>query len=271
MDKIAKAQKGFFLIPLKLFLEYFDRRKNKDYLVKFLRLLFLGFPLFTAISLIFSFFVSFVDKDATYLSKNLPPIYHHLSQLLTKIGDSLYIFIVCTSLIFLSLTLLKKTAGKKIKMIAKVVISHCMLFFFSTLFSGLIAQIIKHLVGRARPKLIEEFGIFNLKGLSFQASFASLPSGHSVTAFSIAYLLTLYMPKYRIVFYLIATSVGISRVVLGSHYPSDVIAGAVLGIFCTFLIAKLFTKKKIALVNMKGITKVRGRKISAFCFNWFFK
>ena len=57
MDKIAKAQKSFLPMPLKLFLEYFSRRKNKEYSVKFLRLLFLIIPLFIAFSLIFSFFV----------------------------------------------------------------------------------------------------------------------------------------------------------------------------------------------------------------------
>lgn len=57
----------------------------------------------------------------------------------------------------------------------------------------------------------------------------SFPSGHTTAIFSIVTPLILLMPMSGIVLYPIAILVGLSRIYLGLHYPSDVIAGAVLG------------------------------------------
>lgn len=58
----------------------------------------------------------------------------------------------------------------------------------------------------------------------------SLPSGHTAAAFLMASLLAHFYPPFALVVYLWATTIGLSRVLLGVHYPSDILAGACLGL-----------------------------------------
>ena len=57
----------------------------------------------------------------------------------------------------------------------------------------------------------------------------SFPSGHTVYAFMMATLLSFWFPRYRVIFYISAAFIGWTRIYLTLHYPTDVIAGAVLG------------------------------------------
>jgi undecaprenyl-diphosphatase len=58
----------------------------------------------------------------------------------------------------------------------------------------------------------------------------SFPSGHAATAFAGATMLAAYLPRYRVPLYVLAVLIALSRLYNGVHYPTDVIAGAVLGI-----------------------------------------
>jgi undecaprenyl-diphosphatase len=70
----------------------------------------------------------------------------------------------------------------------------------------------------------------------------SFPSGHAQTAFAAAVYLALLFPRGAAVFLALAALVGLSRVALGVHYPSDVIAGAILGSAFS-IVAFLITKR----------------------------
>ena len=58
----------------------------------------------------------------------------------------------------------------------------------------------------------------------------SFPSGHTLHAVSFSYVALLYLPVLGIVLLPFALSVALSRVVLGLHYPSDVLAATVIGV-----------------------------------------
>jgi undecaprenyl-diphosphatase len=71
---------------------------------------------------------------------------------------------------------------------------------------------------------------------------ASFPSGHSASSFAAATTLATFYPKSSPLVFALATGVGLSRVHLGHHFPSDVVAGGLLGIASGTLVAWTFRR-----------------------------
>ncbi len=96
--------------------------------------------------------------------------------------------------------------------------------------AGLLDQVVKNGVCRARPSA-PQAGMFFAHFPCFPAAYAyaSFPSGHATTAFATAVILSLWYPRGAGLFVGLALVAGLSRVVLGAHFPSDVLGGAVLG------------------------------------------
>src|SRR5262249_24743258 len=118
--------------------------------------------------------------------------------------------------------------------------------FATTLVSGLFSQILKHLFGRARPSLMEIVGPYHFDAFSISARYASFPSGHTVTAFAVALALAWFAPRLRWPLFALAALIGVSRIGVGAHYLSDVLAGAALGLGSTLLMRRMCGLRRIA-------------------------
>ncbi len=103
--------------------------------------------------------------------------------------------------------------------------------------SEFIVNVLKATVRRPRPYETEYAG--RIIGLAKSFSF---PSGHSTIACALACILGIIYPKVRWVFFSAATAVAVSRVYMGLHYPSDVLAGALLGCSAVYLAARLLKR-----------------------------
>lgn len=85
---------------------------------------------------------------------------------------------------------------------------------------------LKRATGRKRPCMIEPHCWAKL----MPPDQFSFPSGHSITAFAVAVPLGLFHPSLLIGLLFCAASVATSRILLGMHFLSDVLAGTVLGV-----------------------------------------
>ena len=103
---------------------------------------------------------------------------------------------------------------------------------FSLIIATITAHFIKITVNRIRPFLI----LTNLNIKKIGIDNYSFPSGHTTSAFCIAVMLSLYFPISTPILITLACSVGISRMYLGVHYPTDVLVGMVLGTICSYLV-----------------------------------
>ena len=86
-------------------------------------------------------------------------------------------------------------------------------------------QLVKRTTNRKRPCEIEPHCWATL----LPPDRFSFPSGHTITAFSIAMSLSAFYPSLRIPLIFCAASIALSRIVLGMHFLSDVIVGALIG------------------------------------------
>lgn len=94
--------------------------------------------------------------------------------------------------------------------------------------AALLANGLKHLIGRPRPKFVHS-GDWEMS-LSWASGLDSFPSGHSTASFAVATVLAKRFPVMSPLCLAIALFVGISRVLRGSHFPTDVMGGAIIGI-----------------------------------------
>lgn len=119
------------------------------------------------------------------------------------------------------------------------------LYFFVTIGSAsAVVHLAKLLIGRARPELFSEYGAQSFSFLRGQEwVYQSFPSGHSAAVGAFFGAFAMLAPRLRIVFAVGALTIGITRVVVGAHYPSDVAAGLLTGLWTAMMTAFFFARQ----------------------------
>ena len=117
--------------------------------------------------------------------------------------------------------------------------------FASVAIAGIIANISKYVIGRARPKYFPETGSVSFDFWSGDASWASFPSGHATTAMALGVSLALLFPKLRWVFLCLGFWIAASRLFVLAHYPSDMFAGCLLGAGTAWLFARALARRRL--------------------------
>jgi membrane-associated phospholipid phosphatase len=102
--------------------------------------------------------------------------------------------------------------------------------FLAVLVPLLAGEMIKWIVGRGRPFVGGKANPFNFVHFAGTEAYASFPSAHAITAFALAFAVGAVWRRTRVAMIAYALLIAFTRLVLLAHHPSDVVAGALIGV-----------------------------------------
>ena len=194
----------------------------------------------------------FCDQVVAATARQAPRSLVAVGQVVTGFGTSGYMFAFSALTFGVAALALRRGHDRWHGISLRIVAERSAFFFAAIALSGVAAQVLKHLFGRARPVLAASDGAFSFHPFSIAASLASFPSGHTTSAFAAAVALGLLSRRLRWWLLGCAALIGASRVLVGAHYPSDVLGGAALGRFAALRVARSFARRGLAFAMDTG-------------------
>ncbi|WP_454647760.1 phosphatase PAP2 family protein [Bradyrhizobium liaoningense] len=142
--------------------------------------------------------------------------------------------------------------------------------FLSVAVSALVAEILKYLIGRGRPFVGGKANPFNFVPFEGTGAYASLPSGHAVAAFALAFAVSALWPRLRVFMFTYAIVILLTRLVLLAHHPSDVVAGALVGMVGAMTVRYWFAARRLGfairadgtIVPLPGAARGRLKRVA---------
>src|SRR6202022_803666 len=150
-------------------------------------------------------------------------------RILTDLGKSAYVLWSLAIMLFAVAIMSPRLQGTSRSLLLSFG-TRLQFLFFAVLVPGLTGELIKWIVGRGRPFVGGKADAFNFAPFVGTEAYASLPSSHAIVGFALAFAVTALWPRARAAMIVYAILIAASRLVLLAHHPSDVIAGALVGI-----------------------------------------
>lgn len=146
--------------------------------------------------------------------------------------------------------------------------------FCAVAVSNLVTEVLKYAIGRGRPFVGGEANPFHFSHFAGNPAYYSFPSGHATTAFALALAVSAVWPQARVAMAIYALIIVMSRLVLLAHHPSDVVAGAMVGIVGTVFVRYWFAARRLgfaiqrdgSIVSLVGPSSGRLKRVARGAF-----
>ena len=165
-------------------------------------------------------------------------------RILTDLGKSAYVLTTLAALLFAVAIISPRLRGTSRSLLLGFG-TRMQFVFFAVLVPVLTGEVIKWVVGRGRPFVGGEANAFNFMHFAGTEAYASFPSGHAIASFALAFAVSAVWPRARAVMIVYAVLIAISRLVLLAHHPSDVVAGALIGVIGAMLVRYWFAARRL--------------------------
>ena len=186
-----------------------------------------------------------VDRDVIiFIKNNSQYFYIDVFRIISNVGDATFWLLLASAGIIFCIYIRSTQYLVPYHRQLKVYLLQLTFVTSTWLLSGVIHHVIKIVLGRYRPRYLFSENWYGINPLNFNIAHNSFPSGHTQTIFAITIGLTLLYPRLGIFLVPLAVLVGISRVVLIAHYPSDVLFGAYLGMATAILVKRHYFDKR---------------------------
>lgn len=188
--------------------------------------------------------LGFADADGSRLGQGLPGPIVAAFEWITHLGESGYILYTSLAVFLLggALALVPRNEARRAGL--QQVAGLGAFVFVGVGLPSLFTTIVKRLIGRTRPEFLESVGAFDFRTLSWGTWYhQSFPSGHATTVFALCFVVGFLAPRAFPWMLALAVLVALSRIVVGAHYPTDVLGGAVVGILGAYLVRNVFAMR----------------------------
>jgi membrane-associated phospholipid phosphatase len=194
-------------------------------------------------------------------------------RILTDFGKSAYVLWLLSAMLFVVALVSPRLQGTSRSLLLGLG-TRLQFIFFAVLVPVLGGELIKWIVGRGRPFVGGEANAFNFAHFVGGEAYASFPSGHAVTSFALAFAVTAIWPQARIAMAVYAVLIALSRLVLLAHHPSDVVAGALIGVIGAMAVRYWFAARRLgfairrdgAIVPLTGPSLGRFKRVAREAF-----
>jgi undecaprenyl-diphosphatase len=166
-------------------------------------------------------------------------------RILTDFGRSTYVLWVLAAIsLVIALILPRLRAMSRVLLVSLG--TRIQFVFFAVLVPVLAGEAIKYIVGRGRPFVGGQANAFNFVHFAGTEAHASFPSEHAITCVALAFAVSVLWPRLRGAMIIYAVLIIASRLVLLAHHPSDVVAGALIGVLGAMMVRYWFAARHLA-------------------------